>query len=136
MTAPRIPPANAAIHRAAFVIFEAGPQTPAALFASIDFGKAYSRLGKIDSAIRNGWLIDIDGKVGISDRARTYFSGKPEASAPKYVGQMATIREPYAYEAAPLSKRHIPNSKGNRADVPEFSIRDGVRCYSVGGGSV
>ena len=136
MTAPRIPPANAAIYRAALVIFEAGPQTHAALFASIDFGVAYLRTGKLEGAIRNGWLIDIDGKIGISDRARTYFSGKPETSAPKYIGQMATIREPYAYEAAPLSKRFIPNSKGNRADVPEFSIRDGVRCYSVGGGKV
>ena len=131
MSAPRIPPANASIYRAALVIFEAGPQTTGALFASIDFGKACFRHEKIENAIRNGWLTDAGGKIGISDRARAYFGGKPEAPAVKYIGQVATTREPYV--PAPLSKRNIPSALGNRDDVPAYSVRFHPSFKSVAG---
>lgn len=127
----RIPPSNAAIYRAAAIIFEAGPQTAGALFASIDFGKLCFRYEKIEGAIRAGWMVDVDGKIGISELARVHFGGKPEAPAVKYVGQVATTREPYV--PAPLSRKNIPSARGTRDDVPDFSVRSQPSFKSVAG---
>lgn len=136
MNKPKVPPANSAVYRAAAIIFADGPQPMADLFRAIDFGKLCFRFEKMENAIRNGWLADVDGKIGISEFARVHFGGKPEAPTVKYSGQVATTREPYAFDAPPLSKRHIPNPQGFRDDVPKYSVRSGVRCYSVAGGKV
>lgn len=134
MTAPRMPQANTAIYRAAAIISAEGPQTAAALFTQIDFGKAHLRFGKIEDAIRTGWLTESDGRIGISEFARLHFGGKPEAPATKFVGKVTTTREPLTpwCERPSLSRKNIPSSQANR-DVPQFSVRVGQSFRSVGG---
>lgn len=131
MTRHAIPRNDTAAYLAAAHIHEVGPLTREQLFTDIYFGKPQNRPQKLTAAIDSGWLTEHEGLIGIGKRARDHFDEQyPET--PKYVGQIATSREPNPHR--PLSKRFIPSRFGNRDDIPAHSVRAEVSFKSVGGG--
>jgi hypothetical protein len=107
------------------------------LFLAVDFGaKLTTRADTINRAFNAGWLVDTgNGKVDISPAARATFEA-PEKPAAKYQGIAATTREPLIplYERQPLSAKYKTNSRGNRDDVPAFSVRAEVSFRTLAGG--
>ena len=133
MSALRIPQSHLAVYKSAELIHSSGPKTTAELYAAIYFGRDGDRAHKVTNSIAAGWLTSADGKIGIGSLARAHFDGQPEVQAEKYAGQVATVREPYAFDAPPLSKRFIPNAQGFRDDVPPSSVRIRPSFKSVAG---
>lgn len=120
------PKSDSAAYQAAAIIHKSSPQTAAQLIGQIDFGSRPSnRVGKIESAAASGWLVDIGGVFHLGDAARAHFDAI-EMPTPAYVGQVAAPREPITplHEVKPLSRKHIPDARGNRNDVPGYSVRD------------
>jgi hypothetical protein len=128
------PKSDSAAYQAAAIIHKSGPQTAAQLIGQIDFGSRPSnRVGKIESAAASGWLVDIGGVFHLGDAARAHFDAI-EKPTPAYVGQVAAPREPITplYAVKPL--KYLTNSRGNRDDVPGYSVRDkaAVRIAPMG----
>lgn len=91
----------------------------------------------LQCAIHAGWLrIVDDGRIDCSPFARAHYDqleGKVEI---KPLGQIAAPREAVnAFQRPALSKRHMPNSRGSRIDIPAWSVRPaGFGFKSIGGG--
>lgn len=136
----RMPQKESAAYRAAALIYKVGPLSRDELFAKVHFSDIRKNCSTIlRSAVSSGWLIEQSGVVVLTDISRAYFvelHAQAVEVAPPYIGQVATSRVSSAYDRPLISKRNIPNSQGNRDDVPEFSRRNGVRCFSVAGGAI
>lgn len=101
-----------------------GAMPAAELFTLADFGKKSNvKQGVLDRAINIGWLQVIGGAISLTANAIAYFDDL-ESPQPAYIGQIATSRASSAYDRPPLSRRFIPNVRGTRDDVPEFSVRE------------
>ena len=125
-------PYNAAAH-----IYQHGPQTRDQLFAVIDFGGKLTHMqDKLDRALASGWLVQVaDGQIDCGAVAREYFAHKAGEQDDKPLGQIAAPRQqPNVFTRPPLSKRHIPNPRGLRQDIPEWSVRAGASFKSLAGG--
>lgn len=134
MTAPRLPQSNTTAYRAAAHLHKTGPLSRADLFAQVHLGPRPSvRDDAIDRAVANGWLTESPTQVACGIVLAAYFGGiePPTVKAP--TGQVAMPRQHLTplYAQPSLSKRHIPNSRGNRDDVPEFSVRSAPSFRSV-----
>ncbi len=132
-TIPNVPHAHSTLYKAGAAIFTFGPMPREDLFTAVDFGCIEKRSRKIKLGLDGGWLTEADGKVGLTALAKAHFSGEelPEVSAKAPTGSVATSRASNVYERPALSKRFIPNSKGTRADVPTFSVRQTPSFCSV-----
>jgi hypothetical protein len=135
MTAARIPPKSCAIYKAATLINKAGPHQLVELFASIDFGPTKKRQEKLNHAIDTDWLCSApDGRIDITEKARAHFADLEPSDKP--IGQITPARYRGDWRASTLDKKHIPNRRGPRADVPAWSVKpDGYSIKSVGGGA-
>jgi hypothetical protein len=114
-------------------IYKNGPQTEIALRVNADLGgKSSDRTSAVQNSIRSGWLtIQADGRIGCSATAREHYDSLHGIKAHKPLGQLATLRERgNVYERPPLSKRHIPNSRGLRDDVPAWSVRTNTSFHT------
>lgn len=133
MTTIRIPAPHTASYRASAHLHKSGPLTPEQLLAAVHFAaKPSSRLISLDSVLRTGWLVEIAGKIDISEDARSFFEGVEPV---KLAGQIAAVRDHGSvYDRPALSRKHIPSSRGNRDDVPEFSVRAPVSFRTLAGG--
>lgn len=140
MTAPRIGRMvnrGSAAYLAAAYIFKNGPQMPDDLFAVIDFGpKKSNKQDKLDRAVCSGWLTQgPTWAVDIGDLARAHFEaeagiGEDEEKV-EYIGQIAATREPAnVFARPPLSKKYIPNPRGMRQDIPEWSVRSCISFHT------
>jgi hypothetical protein len=119
-------PSNAISYQAAEILYVSGPQTSAQLLAAIYINPGSgSKVEKLVRAAASGWLVDIGGVFHLGDAARAHFDAI-EMPTPAYVGQVAAPREPITPLDAvkPLSRKHIPDARGNRNDVPGYSVRD------------
>jgi len=111
------PGKSASIYEAASIINKAGPMQRAELFAAMDFGPTESRERKLRDAFQSDWLRETpSGHIELTEYSNRHFERqKPRVP---YVGQMA----PPAYRGnvfgKPLSRQHIPNRRGPRADAP------------------
>ena len=110
-----------------------GPQTTRALFAIAGFGHKLSEKRRaLQTAIRSGWLLEnAAGDIDISNFARACYDklAGEKKSAP--VGQIAAAREPAdVFARPPLSKRFIPNPRGSRLDIPDWSVRSGASFHT------
>lgn len=116
-----------------------GPATEAELYVAVDFGcKAGKRAEKLQNAVTTGWLVQgPDNKFDIGRDARVFFNYKTEdAEEPKPVGQAAAPRDRSNVFTRPaLDKKHIPNSRGLRQDVPSWSVRPADFCMKSIAGS-
>lgn len=141
MTAPKIGrmvKRDSAAYLAAEFIFKHGPQLPEELVPVADFGHKMShKQDKLDRAILSGWLAqDADGKVDCGAKARAHFQAAAGLEADvKPLGQIAAARQqPSVFARPPLSKKYIPNRRGLRHDVPEWSVRTSASFKSLAGG--
>ncbi|MEH6434319.1 hypothetical protein [Massilia sp. DD77] len=115
-----------------------GPQTSRDLFAAVHFGtKTTHKEDSLQAAIRSGWLTEtLDGKIAVSQAAREHYDQEAGEAKVKPVGQIAAVRQPVnVFTQPPLNKRYIPNPRGMRQDIPEWSVRPaGFVFKSVAGG--
>ena len=134
MTNLRIPSPIHASYKAAVLIRDVGPLSRATLFAQVHFSHNPSHCTRaLDLAIDSGWLDDVRGEIILGITAQQHFKELDRAAAP-YVGQVAGPRDTTSvYDRPALSKRFIPNSRGTRADVPEYSLREAPRYRSLAG---
>ena len=113
-----------------------GALTPHALFAVVDMGhKAGHQEDTLQRGIRSGWLVQQDdGKISISNFARVHYD-QLEGEKVRPAGNVAALREPTSVFTRPaLSKKHIPNPRGLRQDIPAWSVREKASFKSLGGG--
>ena len=113
-----------------------GPMSPHALFAVVDMGhKVGHQEDTLQRGIRSGWLDQQDdGRIGISNFARAHYD-QLEGEKVRPAGQVAAMREPVSVFTRPaLSKKHIPNPRGLRQDIPAWSVREKTSFKSLGGG--
>lgn len=133
---------RAAQYLAAEYIFKHGPQTPSELFVIANFGlKNHVRNTRLGRALDSGWLVEtLEGKVDIGAAARKHFeqeAGEGAEQGDKPIGQIAAARhQPNVFARPPLSKKYIPNPRGTRQDIPEWSVRSGASFKSLAGGEV
>jgi len=131
---------QAAQYIAAGHIFKHGPQTPSELFSIANFGlKNHVRNTRLERAIDSGWLVETtEGKVDIGVAARKHFeleAAEVNAAGDKPVGQIAAPRQPAdVFGRPPLNKKYIPNRRGSRQDVPEWSVRADASFKTLAGG--
>jgi hypothetical protein len=122
-----------AIYKAAALINSSGPHQLIELFTSIDFGPPKNRQEKLDHAYDIDWLRQTpDGRLDVTEKARQYFADQEPKT--QYIGQIAAPQYRGDWRTGSLSKQHIPNRRGPRADAPEWSVRpDGYSIKSLGG---
>lgn len=107
-------------------LYKNGPAQEHDLLLAGNTQRASEQRAAIQHAASNGWLIVVDGgRFDCSAAARAYFdrlAGKAPAQKP--MGKIAESRQMIsAYDRPPLSKKHIPNPRGTRQDVPAWSVR-------------
>lgn len=136
-TARPIPLTNSPAYRAAAHLFHTGPLQAEVMFDQMGYDKkACRRRQALSRVLMTGWLVEGPRGVDLSDEARAHFAALPHAAPvvkEKYVGQVAAPRLPLRplYEGQ-LSAKFRVSSKGNRDDVPAFSVREeGFRSHSV-----
>jgi hypothetical protein len=138
MTPAHTPHITSTAHRAAKHLHKTGTLSRADLFAQVHFGaKRSNREQMLDSAIANGWLIESRAGVAISPMLRAHFDSLEAPKPVKFIGSTAGPRDTgSAYDRPQLSRKFIPNARGFRDDVPEFSVRQSQSFRSVptGGG--
>ena len=91
----------------------------------------------LQAAIRNRWLsVGGDGLIDCSAAARAHYDALAGKVESKPLGQIAAPRQAENAFACPtLSKKHMPNSRGTRQDIPAWSVRPaGFGFKSIGGG--
>lgn len=129
-TTARIPHTQATRYKIGAMLYKRGPLPRAELFTHIKAGSSTENSGRMLSrAISDGWLIETNGAIWLGPIALLHFGGDSEESAPAYVGQKATSRASSAYESGTL--RYRTNSKGNRDDIPPYSVRQSQSFRSV-----
>jgi hypothetical protein len=116
-----------------------GPQHEADLYLVIDFGcAACKRSQRIEGAIRDGWIVLDGDRLACGAAARAHYSEmeNDEANGFRLVGEKATSRDQgNVFDRPALSRKHIPNARGMREDVPAWSVREAGFCMkTVSGG--
>lgn len=132
MTAPktnRIPDIDSDSYVAARWIYDNGPRTDVELFAAGHFGGRKSYDITLQRAITTGWLVVTErGQIACGEAALDHFDG---VEKPVWVGEKAASPSINLMTRPPLSRRHIPNPRGPRADVPDWSVRGPVSFRTV-----
>lgn len=115
-----VPGTNSAAYIAGRAIYARGPVNHEQLFSLARFGvTAGAQSSNLKKAVDNGWLVDDEGVVRLSDRAQHYYAGtEPE---PKPMGSLATPRE-NVNAGLPMTARHRPDTRGRRQDAMDNSL--------------
>jgi hypothetical protein len=85
------------------------------------------REANLERDIQSGWLRRLPcGRIALTDAALAHYENdgpaEPETECP---GQIAAPRQIDVMNRPPLSKRHIPSTRGIRPDIPAWSLRAG-----------
>jgi hypothetical protein len=122
----------AAIYEAAALIKEKGPMRRLELFAAMDFGPERTRELKLREAFQTSWLREASsGHIELTEYSQQHFDRQKSAST--YVGEVTPPQYRGNWRTGTLSRQHIPNRRGTRADVPEWSVRETVSIKTIGG---
>jgi len=136
MTTTKVAPnTGSAIYKAAAHLEHSGPISSESLFAVVDFGPVAGRQVKLNRAYELGWLQQTPaGTIDLTEGARQHFASKRPKE--KYVGQIVPAQYRGNVFASPgLSKKNIPSRRGQRDDIPAWSVKpDGHSIKSIGGG--
>lgn len=124
------PLSRSAVYKAAELIIATGPRTLESLFVAVDFGVKASRAEKLRLAFEANWLRqDDDGQIDVTDFARNHIAS--QAPKKQYIGQIApSTYRPSVFASQGLSKKNIPNRRGQRNDIPAWSVRDAARFHT------
>jgi len=114
------PSTSSAAYKAAALIDACGPQSVVGLFAAVDFGVENARQEKLDRAMDIGWLTTTPaGSIDLTEATRKHFE-RPSA----YVGQITPAQyRGNVFASSGLSKKYIPSRRGQRNDIPAWSVR-------------
>jgi hypothetical protein len=126
---------SCAIYKAAALISSSGPRSIAALHAEIDFGPKHSREKKLDHAFDIGWLCETEGgAIDVTENTRQHFAEQEPSNKP--IGQITPAQyRPSVFASPGLSKKNIPDRRGMRLDIPDWSRRpEGFSLKGVAGG--
>ncbi|MGJ9420436.1 hypothetical protein ACHAC9_22170 [Massilia sp. CMS3.1] len=107
-------------------LYKNGPMHERDLLADLASAlRAQDQLDALQCAIQAGWLkITSDDKVECSPFARAHYDQLEGRITAKQMGDIALPRVGFnAYDRPPLSKKNIPNSRGMRLDMPDWSMR-------------
>ena len=119
-------------------LYKNGPTPEKDLFAALGVTlAAHLQAEVLQRAIRAGWLsVAKDGNLDCSKGARAHYEEVFGEKVIEPVGQIAAPRRaPTVYERPALSKKYMPNSRGSRQDVPDWSVRPaGFGFKTVGRG--
>ena len=127
------PSKSATIYAAAALIENKGPMHRAELFAAMDFGPEKTRENKLREAFQTDWLCETPaGQIDLTEFSLRHFD-RQKPGAPEYIGQITPAQYRPDVFATTLSKKHIPNRRGLRADVPAWSVRETVSIKTIGG---
>lgn len=132
----RMPGSHTAPYKAAEHLFKNGPATEMQLFNAVDMGLVPSRREeKLSCAITSGLLSQLpDGRIDCSAEARAHFSEKfGTKSSENTVGQIAPTLPQYRGDwraSSGLSRHNIPNRRGTRSDIPDWSKRETVAFHT------
>ncbi|WP_323142749.1 hypothetical protein [Massilia phyllosphaerae] len=131
MIATAFPSSRGAAYKACELIINQGPKTVEQLLVAVDFGAHGTQQAKITAAIQAGWLHETPaGTIDVTESVREHFAGL--APKEKYAGQITPPQyRPDIFRSQGLSKRYIPNSRGTRADVPAWSVRETVKIVTI-----
>lgn len=116
-----VPGSNSAAYIAGRAIYARGPASQEQIFGYASFGKTSgAQTYNLGKAIANGWLIEIEGLVGLTEKARHYYAGtEPE---PQEMGSLAT--PPTNVNAMrTLSAKYRLNPRGLRPNAMDNSLR-------------
>jgi hypothetical protein len=130
-----VPSILSAIYSAAVHIKQVGPLTADHLFLAVDFGTGSDARKKLSYAFEINWLRQTpDGKIELTESSTQHFA--PTKQKVPYVGQKAApAYRGNVFAGEGLSKKHIPNSRGTRSDIPAWSQRpEGFGFKSISGG--
>jgi hypothetical protein len=121
-------------------VYKNGPTAEDALLSAVESPMpSYRKAESLQRAIQSGWLsVAQNGHIECTPLARAHYDEMGGKVPVKYIGQMAAPRLAVnAFERPPLSKKHLPNSRGTRQDVPDWSVRPaGFGFKSIGGSLV
>lgn len=119
-------------------LYRSGPTPEKDLFAALGITLAAHLQDEVlQRAICAGWLaVTKEGNLDCSKGARAHYEEVFGEKVIEPVGQIAAPRRvPTVYERPALSKKYMPNSRGTRQDVPDWSVRPaGFGFKSVGRG--
>jgi hypothetical protein len=129
-----IPTTRAAVYKAAELIVANGPQSREALSVAIDFGVKGTHVEKLRQAIEGDWLVErASGLIDVTESTRAHFAS--QAPKEKYIGQITPAQyRPSVFASPGLSKKNIPSRRGQRDDIPAWSVRDKASLKSLSGG--
>ena len=121
---------SSAIYKAAELIITAGPRSMEVLQAEIDMGPKHARQKKLDHAFDIGWLCGTPaGTIDVTEKTREHFASLEPGSKP--IGQITPAQyRPSVFGSQGISKKNIPNSRGTRIDIPEWSVRKDVSFHT------
>lgn len=129
-----IPARHTAAFKAGLAIYEGAPMIEAELFQHVSYCRRPSNRRRfITDCLESNWLIRSGDKIDLSPAARAHLGQQGEDQPePVSIDRIAGIRDlGSVYARPPLSKRNMPNSRGFRDDVPEYSVRVGQSFRTV-----
>jgi hypothetical protein len=119
-------------------LYRNGPTPEKDLFAALSITLAtHLKAEVLERAIRAGWLaVTKDGSLDCSKGARAHYEEIFGEKVIEPVGQIVAPRQvPTVYERPSLRKKYMPNSRGTREDVPEWSVRPAGFGFKSASGS-
>lgn len=128
----RIPSRDTFAFVAGEQLYKTGPSTEGDLFRLLNMVRMRAKNEAVQRAVHSGWLtVARGGLVECSAVARVHYDELAGKVTIKPVGKIAAPRQATSiYERPPLSKKYIPNSRGTRADVPEWSVRTNTTFHT------
>jgi hypothetical protein len=122
-----VPSKGTAARLAAEHLLKTGPATEAELCAAVDLGCApYKRAEKLQRAVSTGVLTHgPDGKLDCAPPLRAWFENQERAQEDsKPIGEITPAQyRPSVFASQGISKKNIPNRRGTRLDIPDWSQR-------------
>lgn len=124
------PTTRSAAYKAIMQIIASGPRTAEQLFTDVDFGAHSTQRPKLRQAIQAGWIIEKpQGMLDVSAAVRQHFAEELPKEA--FIGQITPAQyRPNIFASSGLSKKNIPNCRGTRTDIPDWSVRETVKFYT------
>jgi len=128
---PRLAQHNSPAYAAGEYLYKNGPKLARQLFAVVQFGgKNLPDEEALQHVLSYGWLVVRGDKIDISSHARAHFDALAGIEPVQPVGQIAAARTSNVFASPGLSKKYIPNPRGTRQDIPEWSVRTGASFHT------
>jgi len=134
MISAAFPSRRGAAYKACELLTAQGPRTVEQLLVAIDFGSKGTQKTKLLAAIDAGWIYETPaGMVDVTEPVKQHFAALAPKEKSAAAGQVVEPQYRGDWRGSTLSRQHIPNRRGPRADVPAWSVRETVSIKTIGG---